>query len=73
MWHTNLPPRADWVHETVHSNVGLSPQEKVKAENGLKYAPPVTHPTVEPHVPDTHKETRKSSSAMSSLSSSSHF
>lgn len=39
MWHTNLPPRAHWVHETIHANVGLSPQEKVKAENGLKYAP----------------------------------
>ena len=73
MWHTNLPPRADWVHETIHSNVGLSPQEKVKAENGLKYAPPVAHPPVETHAPDTHKETRKSSSDMSSLSSSGHF
>lgn len=37
MWHTNLPPRAHWVHKTIHFNVGLSLQEKFKAENGLKY------------------------------------
>lgn len=50
MWHTNLPPRANWVHETINSNAGLSPQEKVKAENGLKYAPAAAPPPVAPYI-----------------------
>lgn len=50
MWHTNLPPRANWVHETINSNAGLSPQEKVKAENGLKYAPSAAPPPVAPYI-----------------------